>query len=74
MRRAARSASIDTSGSVAPRLNQANSSRFRPLNMASRCDPVRIRPGTTVVTEIPCLATSEDRPSLNPTAANFAEQ
>src|SRR5436305_3852323 len=48
--RAARSASIDTRGRLAPSPNQVNSCSRRPANSARRCEPVRIRPGTTVVT------------------------
>ena len=72
IRRAARSASIDTNGREAPGANQAYSRGASPVNSAWRCDPVRIRPGATVVAVIPVPASSARRPLVNPTAPNFA--
>jgi len=51
-----------------------NSSSDRPENWAFRCEPVRIRPGTTVATATGPGPSSARRPSENPTAANFAVQ
>lgn len=48
--RAARAARIDSNGSVVPRVNQVNSRWCCPLKAARRWEPVRISPGTRVVT------------------------
>ncbi len=53
-------------------LNQVNSCSCWPLKMALRKEPVRISPGTMVVTVTPSLATSVRSPWEKPTAANFA--
>ena len=50
--RAARSASIESSGKASLMLNQAYSARCRPLKVAWRGLPVRIRPGQIVVTDL----------------------
>ncbi len=51
--RAARSASMDTRGKEAPTENQPYSAGWLPVNSARRWEPVRISPGTTVVTLTP---------------------
>ena len=68
----ARRALIALTGVASPRLNQANSFSASPLKNAFTGDPVRISPGTTVVTETPSAATSARSPSEKPSAANFA--
>ncbi len=71
--RAARSASIDSSGTLAAAANQAYSRPAWPLKRAARCEPVRIRPGRTVVTLMfRSPASSARSPSENPAAANLA--
>ena len=50
MRRAARLPAIEVKGRESVTANQANSSSRFPLNRALTCEPVRIRPGQTVVT------------------------
>src|SRR5438309_7103455 len=72
MRRAARSALSDTPGSAPLSENQATSSARFPLKSAFTYDPVRISPGTTVVTLTPSRASSTPRPSENPTIAYLA--
>ena len=49
----------------------ASASR-RPFTSAWTKEPVRMRPGTIVVTRIPCRSTSLARPVENPSVANFA--
>ena len=71
-RRAARSASIDTSGRFAAAVNHRLSATPSPLNSALRGEPVRIRPGTPTVTDTPSRIISTRRPSANPTAACLA--
>src|SRR3954466_824876 len=51
--------------------NHAYSRGCCPLNMALSGDPVRIRPGNTVVTEMLSRASSVRRPSENPASANL---
>ena len=70
--RAARSASIDSSGRLAPSANQVNSLPACPVKRACRWEPVRISPGTTVVTVTGPRPSSARSPSENPTAANLA--
>ena len=69
---AARSASIDTNGIDAPGANQEYSAAASPVNSARRCEPVRIRPGATVVAVTPVPASSARRPLVKPTAPNLA--
>ena len=70
--RAARSASIDSSGRLSPRVNQRCSAAWSPVNRALRGDPVRISPGTAQVTVMPWRIASTRSPSANPTEACFA--
>src|SRR6185437_2045453 len=72
IRLAARPASIDSSGRLAPRANQVNSLSRCPRNSACSCEPVRIRPGTTVVTVTGPDPSSARSPSDSATAANLA--
>lgn len=72
IRRAARSASIDSSGSDAPGANHAYSAAASPVISAWRCEPVRISPGATVVAVMPVPASSARSPWVNPTAPNLA--
>src|SRR5690606_10448760 len=51
--RAARRALIALTGVASPRLNQVNSRSTSPLKKAFTGEPVRISPGTTVVTLMP---------------------
>ena len=69
---AARAASIDTSGTLSPRVNQRYSAAWSPVNRAFFGDPVRISPGAAQVTVIPCWIASTRSPSANPTAACLA--
>ncbi|MFD0327675.1 hypothetical protein ACFQZC_04150 [Streptacidiphilus monticola] len=70
--RAARSASVDSSGIEAAAANQAYSASCRPWNRAAPCEPVRISPGSTVVTLTPSRASSARSPSDRPVPANLA--
>ena len=70
--RAARSASMDSSGAEAPAANQAYSAPWSPVNLALRCEPVRMSPGATVVTLTPVPTSSARRPCEKPTAPNLA--
>ena len=72
MRRAARSAFIDSSGSEAAEANQACSAGASPVKNAWSWEPVRIKPGTMVVAVTPDPASDAASPSENPTAPNFA--
>lgn len=54
IRFAAYSAAIEKPGKFPSRLNHANSFFAVPLNSALRYEPVRINPGTTVNTCMPC--------------------
>src|SRR3954469_9727148 len=72
--RAARSASIVSSGSESETVNQANSSRGLPLNHPWNGDPVRIRPGQTVVTMTLSFASSARMALDSPVSANLLAQ
>ena len=72
--RAARSASIESAGIESRSVNQVNSSRCRPLNQALNGEPVRIRPGETVVTKIPSRASSARIAVESPVSANLLAQ
>ena len=72
IRRAARSASIDSRGSAAPGANHAYSASGSPVKVARSCEPVRMSPGTIVVAVIPVPERDAARPSEKPTAPNFA--
>ena len=58
-------------GVVAASLNQSDSFFSLPTKLAWTCDPVRMRPGQTVVTRIPLWRSSAWRPSERPTRANL---
>lgn len=70
--RAARSASMETTGKEAAVANHAYSFSLSPEKYARSCEPVRIRPGTMVVAVTPDPANSAASPSENPTAPNLA--
>ncbi len=59
---------------LAPNENQRNSFPRSPLNFAFQCEPVRISPGQTVVTAMPCFASSALKVEESPTSANFPTQ
>src|SRR5436305_65690 len=70
--RAARRPEMVDNGVADSGVNSEYNVRRWPLNSAATYEPVRIRPGTTVVTDTPLPASSVRSPSENPTAANFA--
>jgi hypothetical protein len=72
MRRAARPASIVRTGRLAATEKSDASSSRRPFTSACRKEPVRMSPGTMVVTTTPSFAASAATPVEKPTAANFA--
>ena len=62
---------MEIPGNEALTLNQEYSSAALPLKVAFMYEPVRISPGTMVVTATPLPVSSARNPSENPTAANF---
>jgi hypothetical protein len=64
----------EISGSESAIANQANSSRCCPLNHALNGEPVRIRPGQTVVTAMLSLASSGVIALERPASANLLAQ
>jgi hypothetical protein len=72
IRAAARSAFIESSGREAAVPNHAYSRPWSPTKWARRCEPVRIKPGATVVTDTPVPLSSDRRPRVKPTAPNLA--